>query len=96
MHGGGFKFHENLQNWQVLPSVSTRLPWLLCTHMKKTNKRAKQHRSFRRFVRKMFASILKLQTDSNDGGFEREVMRRLRHIENLIAREMVRRPKREK
>jgi hypothetical protein len=47
-----------------------------------------QHRSFRRFVRKMFASFLKRQTDGNEAGFQKEVMQKLRHIEELIAREM--------
>jgi hypothetical protein len=54
------------------------------------------HRSFRRFVRKIFASILKRQTDGTENGFQKEVMRKLRHIEDLIAREMAGRMKRGK
>jgi len=53
-------------------------------------------RSFRRFVRKMFASFLKRQPDDNENGFQKEVMQKLRHIEDLIAREMAGRTKRGK
>ena len=52
------------------------------------------HRSFRRFVRKMFTSLLKRQTDGSENGFRKEVMRKLRHIEDLIVREMTERMKR--
>ncbi len=44
----------------------------------------------------MFASILKRQTGANKNGFQKEVMQKLRHIEDLIAREMVGRTKRGK
>lgn len=44
----------------------------------------------------MFASILKLQTDGTENGFQKEVMLKLRHIEDLITREMARRMKRGK
>jgi hypothetical protein len=55
-----------------------------------------QHRSFRRFVRKIFASFLMHQGSDFQDGFCDEVMRKLRDIEAMIAREMARQAKRDK
>jgi hypothetical protein len=55
-----------------------------------------QPRSFRRFVRNMFASFLKRQGGGYGGGFQKEVLRRLKGIEDRIAREMMPRAKRSK
>ena len=52
------------------------------------------HRSFRRFVKRVFASFLKRQPDGNESGFQKEVMQKLRHIEELITREMTGRMRR--
>jgi hypothetical protein len=54
------------------------------------------HRSFRRFVKKVFASFLKRQTDVYENGFQKEVMQKLRRIEDLISREITVRTKRQK
>ena len=42
----------------------------------------------------MLTSLLKRQTDGSENGFRKEVMRKLRHIEDLIVREMTERMKR--
>jgi hypothetical protein len=55
-----------------------------------------QHRSFRRFVRKLFASFLRHQGADFQDGLREEVMRKLRDIEALITREMARQAKRGK
>jgi len=55
-----------------------------------------QHRSFRRFVRKMFASFHKRQTDGNEAGFQKDVIQRLKGIEDMIARKTARQTKRNK
>jgi hypothetical protein len=57
-------------------------------HATKPNTPVIPHRSFRRFVRKMFASFIKRQTNGNENGFQKEVMQKLRRIEDLISREM--------
>ena len=44
----------------------------------------------------MFGSILKHQTDGSENGFQKEIIQALRRIEDLIAREMMGRPKRGK
>lgn len=55
-----------------------------------------QHRSFRRFVKKVFASFLKRQTGGSENGFQKEVIQRLKGIEDMIARKMEREMKRGK
>ena len=40
-----------------------------------------QHRSFRRFVKKRFASFIKRQAGSDDDGFEKEIKQRLKDLE---------------
>jgi hypothetical protein len=55
-----------------------------------------QHRPFRRFIRKMFTSLLKRQADDFEGRFQKEVMQKLQGIEDMIAREMARPVKRGK
>jgi hypothetical protein len=61
-----------------------------CTRMKKTraikfNKQVvPQHRSFRRLVRSLVASFLKHQAIVNEYTFQREVMQRLKALEDKI------------
>lgn len=43
-----------------------------------------QPRSFRRFVKQLFDSILKRQRDGNENGFQKEVLQRLKDIEDMI------------
>ena len=57
------------------------------------------NRSFRRFVRKMFASFLKRQSSGGQDGFQTTVLEKLQDIGDsieIIAREMARQAKREK
>ena len=55
-----------------------------------------QNRSFRRFVRKVLSSLLNRQSGLGQDGFQEEVLRRLKGIENRIAHEMMLRTKRGK
>ena len=60
---------------------------------------APQHRSFRRFFKQMFVSILKRQTDAYQGGFQREVLQHLKNLESQIeavTRGMARKTRRKK
>jgi hypothetical protein len=43
-----------------------------------------QHRLFRRFVKKMFASFLKRQPDASQNDFQSEVIQRLKGLEEMI------------
>jgi hypothetical protein len=43
-----------------------------------------QQRSFRRFIKQMFAGILKLQSDAHQDGFQTEVIQKLKSLENKI------------
>jgi hypothetical protein len=61
----------------------------------KSNTSAVQsHRSLRRFIRKVFTSFLKHQASDFQDGFQKEVMRKLQDIEDMIVREMARQAKR--
>jgi hypothetical protein len=54
---------------------------------------AQSHRSFRRFARKLFASLLKLQ----DQMYQKDIMQELQDIKEMLeimAREMARQAKR--
>jgi hypothetical protein len=56
-----------------------------------------QHRPFRRFVKKLFASFIKRQPDSGQNGFQGEVIQRLKNLEEKIecvARKTMRQSKR--
>jgi hypothetical protein len=57
---------------------------------------APQPRSFRRFVKRVFGSFLKRQTDGNENGFQKEVLKRLKDIEDMIARKTAGKAKRSK
>jgi hypothetical protein len=46
------------------------------------------HRSFRRFINRVFNSLLKHQVLHEQDAFQKELMQRLQKIEDLIAREM--------
>ena len=94
--------HMTCQIWQVLPSCLVCQCQLSCAYMKKIYAQTPytpvvpQHRSFRRFVRRLFASFLRHQGSDFQDGLREEVMRKLRHIEAMIAREMARQAKRGK
>ena len=71
--------------------------------MKKINNAAKQNtskkRSFRRFVREMFDSLLKHQTRDYQADFQKVVLEKLQAMEDsieIIAREMARQAERGK
>ena len=94
----------------VKPAISgkfCRLPPLgnhgyCCVYMKKifatkpNTPVVPQHRSLRRFVRKLFASFLKHQASDFQDGLRKEVMQKLRDIEDIITREIARQSKRGK
>jgi hypothetical protein len=55
------------------------------------------HRSFRRFIRKMFASLLKRQNCESQNNFQATVLEKLQDIGDsieIMAREMARQSKR--
>jgi hypothetical protein len=57
-----------------------------------------QHRSFRRFVKKVFASFINRQTETNQEVFQIEVIQRLKDLEELIEsvnRKTIRQAKRD-
>ena len=97
-----FALVETCQFWQVWPPCRVGLSDLFCAYMKKiyapkpNTPVVPQHRSFRRFVRKLFANFLLHQGSDFQDGLREEVMRKLRDIEAMIAREMARQAKRGK
>jgi hypothetical protein len=60
--------------------------------MKKINNKAQQHRSFRRFIKQLFSSVIKRQGRNDQKGREK-VFKRLRDIQDsidIIARQIAR------
>jgi hypothetical protein len=65
---------------------------LFCPHMKKTNNKVKQHRSLRRFVKRLFSSVIKRQSCNCAEEVKKvfEVLSEMRDSIEIIARQVAR------